>query len=624
MLHYWGYLAAGLFFMFGYALFSGVSIMMAIPLLDNVFKSVKANIVYTNSSSFLAAIKHLFSEFILRHGSIFALTEKMNYRPFLAKLKAILSATDPMLLLWLISVFIIAVIILKNIFFYGNKIMFINLRGKTIKDIRNQIFRKYLYQSLAFFNKNRVGDSLVRLNSDVNIVSNLFVSSLFNALRDVFLLLVYARIAFFLNPKLFLLSLFLFPIFSIIVSFIGKKIKKYSRRIQAQSSNLFSNVEEILNSMKIVKAFAREDYEYKKFALINKKFFQFWRKARFYHAFNVPLSEITSTVTGVVVLIIGGKQVLSGDDSFTLGIFTAFLLAIFSMLHPLKNITKAYANIRKALVSLDRISEILNRDSEITEKSDQVAKTDFNDKIEFRNVSFSYDKDNKVLSNINLTINKGEKVAIVGSSGSGKTTLVNLLSRMYDTDSGEILIDGVPIKNIKLHDLRTLFGTVTQESILFSGTVKENIAYGSLKEVSEKTIIKAAQIAFADEFIEKMPNKYDEILNPKASNVSGGQKQRLCIARAIVGNPPILIFDEATSSLDTEAEQKVQKAIDRATENRTVIVIAHRISTVLSADKIIVLDKGKIVCVGKHEELLKTCNRYRTLYEIQFATNSKI
>jgi len=619
MLHYWGYLVAGLIFMFGYAIFSGVSIMMAIPLLDNVFKSVKSNIVYTNSSSFLVEIRHLFNEFLSQHGSIFALAEKMNYEPFLAKLKAILSATDPMLLLWMLSISIIIVIILKNIFFYGNKIMFINLRGKTIKDIRNQIFRKYLYQSLAFFNKNRVGDSLVRLNSDANIVSEQFVGSMFNVLRDIFLLLVYARIALFLNVKLFLLSLILFPVFSIVVSIIGKKIKKYSHRIQAQFSNLFSNVEEILNSMKIVKAFAREDYEYKKFTVINRKFFQFWRKAELYHNFSIPLSEITSTLTGVVVLLIGGKQVLSGDSDFSLGSFIAFLLAIFSMLHPLKTITQAYTNIKKALVSLDRISAILNRDSEIKEEPQQIEKTTFDNKIELKNVSFAYENNKKVLSEITFTIAKGEKTAVVGSSGSGKTTLVNLLTRMYDVNSGEILIDGIPNGKFKLHNLRTLFGTVTQESILFSNTVKENIKYGTLKEVSDKEIIQAAQIAYADEFIEKMPHKYDEMLDIKASNLSGGQKQRLCIARAIVGNPPILIFDEATSSLDTESERKVQQAIERATENRTVIVIAHRLSTVLSADKIIVLDKGKIVCTGKHKELLQTCKRYQTLYRIQFA-----
>ncbi|HHE37571.1 MAG TPA: ABC transporter ATP-binding protein, partial [Candidatus Cloacimonetes bacterium] len=323
-------------------------------------------------------------------------------------------------------------------------------------------------------------------------------------------------------------------------------------------------------------------------------------------------------ITGVVVLLIGGKQVLSGNSDFTFGNFIAFILAVFSMLYPLKILTKAYANIRKALVSIERVSEILNRKESIIESKSQLRKSNFHDKIELQEVCFQYDEEKEILKDISFDISKGEKVAIVGSSGSGKTTLVNLLPRMYDVKSGKILIDGTSVKEINLKDLRNLFGIVTQESILFTDSIKNNIGYGTLKPVSQKEIEDAARIAFADEFIDNLPEQYDHFLHPKASNLSGGQKQRLCIARAIVGNPPILIFDEATSSLDTEAERKVQKAIEQATKNRTVIVIAHRLSTVLSSDKIIVLDQGKIVGIGHHEELLKSCERYKTLYEMQF------
>ncbi|MBC8415234.1 MAG: ABC transporter ATP-binding protein [Candidatus Cloacimonetes bacterium] len=622
MLRYWGYLLAGLFFMLGYAVFSGVSIVMAIPLLDHVFKPEKVTIIYTNFPSFWIAIQKIIAHFISQHGSLFALSQKQNYEPFLEELKTVFLHTDPIFLLWLISVTLILLVLLKNIFFYCNKIMFTNLRGKTIRTIRNQMFKKYLYQSLAFFNINKVGDSLVRMVSDVKIVSDFFIKAIFDALQNIILILIFARVALFLNAKLFLISLILLPIFSIIINYIGKKIKKYSKRIQIQSSNLFSNVEEILNSMRIVKAFSREDHELGKFKDINQKHFKFWRKSRVYHLFNVPLSELHGTITGVVILLIGGNQVLSGSGNFTLGSFIAFLLAIFSMLHPMKIITQAYAEIRKALVSLDRISVILDRRSEIEEAQDAVQKDTFESKIEFKNVSFSYDRSPEVLKNIALIINKGERVAIVGGSGSGKTTLVNLLERMYDTESGEIFIDEIEIRKIKLKDLRTLFGTVTQESILFGDTIANNISYGTLEEVSAKEIINAAEVAYADEFIDKLPHKYNEMLYTKGSNLSGGQKQRLCIARAIVGDPPILIFDEATSALDTEAEQKVQKAIEQATKNRTVIVIAHRLSTILSSDKIVVLDKSKIVGIGKHKELLKTCERYQTLYDLQFADNA--
>ncbi len=618
MLRYWGYLLAGLFFMLGYAVFSSVSIMMAIPLLDYVFKPEKVTILYTNFPSFRIAFQKIITHFVSQHGNLFALSQKQNYEPFMEELKTLLLHTDPIFLLWLISVILILLILLKNLFFYCNKIVFANLRGKTIRTIRNQMFKKYLYQSLAFFNINKVGDSLVRMVSDVKIVSNFFIRAIFDALQNIILILFFARIAIFLNTKLFLISLILLPVFSIVINFIGNKIKKYSKRIQIQSSNLFSNVEEILNSMRIVKAFSREDYELGKFKAINQKHFKFWRKSRIYHFFNVPLSEMNGTITGIVVLLIGGNQVLSGSNNFSLGSFFTFLFAIFSMLHPMKVISKAYAQIRKALVSLDRISVILDIKSEIEESPDAVEKDTFESKIEFRDVSFSYEKSNEVLENISIKINKGEKIAIVGGSGSGKTTMVNLLERMYDTTSGEILIDNNNIRDIKLRDLRNLMGTVTQESILFGDTITNNISYGTLEDVSDKEITNAATIAYADEFIETLPEKYETLLHTRASNLSGGQKQRICIARAIVGNPPILIFDEATSALDTEAERKVQQAIEQATKNRTVIVIAHRLSTILSSDKIVVLDNGKIVGIGKHDDLLQSCDKYKTLYELQF------
>ena len=618
MLSHWGYLVSGLFFMLGFALFSGTSVTLAIPLMDNVFKSSSDQILYNDVTSFFAAIQNSITQFITTNGSFFQLTNKEALEPLLDNLNTIMLHTDSHLLLWIISGAMISIIILKNIFFYGQRVLFANLRGRTIKDIRDLIYKKYLYQSLAFFNENKVGDSLVRMVSDVQIIGNFFVNSLFNSLREFLLIIIFAWIALWLNPKLFLISLVLLPIFSFVVHLLGNKIKKYSKRIQQQSSNMFSNVEEKLNSMRIVKAFSREQYEMEIFKEINNKHFKFWRKSRIYHAFNIPLSELNSVITGVIVLMIGGYQVLDPNVNFSIGTFFAFMLAIFSMLHPMKAITKAYTNIRKALVSLERISEILNRESEIIESSSQIEKRDFDSAIEYKNVSFSYNGSEKVLKDINLTINKGEKIALVGSSGSGKTTMVNLLERMYDTTSGEILIDKNNVRDIKLQDLRTLMGTVTQESILFSDTISNNIGYGSLKEITQNEIIKAAKIAYADEFIDSLPKQYETLLHTRASNLSGGQRQRLCIARAIVADPPILIFDEATSALDTEAEMKVQKAIEQATKNRTVIVIAHRLSTILSSDKIVVMDNGKIVGMGKHKELIETCDRYKTLYKLQF------
>ena len=618
ILSHWGYLVSGLFFMIGFALFSGTSVTLAIPLMDNVFKSSSDLVLYKDLTSFFEAMQNEIAQFISVHGSLFQNTSKEALEPLLDNLNTVMMHTDQHLLLWIICGAMIGIIILKNIFFYGQRILFANLRGRTIKDIRNLIYKKYLYQSLAFFNENKVGDSLVRMVSDVKIIGNFFVNSIFNSLREFLLIIIFAWIALILNPRLFLISLVLLPIFSFVVHFLGNKIKKYSKRIQQQSSNMFSNVEEKLNSMRIVKAFSREQYEMTKFGEINNKHFKFWMKSRIYHAFSVPLSELNSVITGVVVLLIGGYQVLDPNVNFSFGNFITFMLAIFSMLHPMKAITKAYANIRKAMVSVERISEILNRDSEITESSSQIEMKTFEKLIQYRNVSFSYNGSEHVLKDINLIINKGEKIALVGSSGSGKTTMVNLLERMYDTSSGEIRIDNNNIKDIKLQDLRTLMGTVTQESILFGDTISNNIGYGSLKKTTQEEITRAAQIAFADEFIDSLPEKYNTLLHTRASNLSGGQRQRLCIARAIVADPPILIFDEATSALDTEAEMKVQKAIEQATKNRTVIVIAHRLSTILSSDKIIVMEEGEIVGMGKHTELLETCERYKTLHDLQF------
>ena len=618
MLRYWGYLISGLFFMFGFAFLSGLSLTIAIPLFDYVFTPRTSEPVYTESSEFFQAIGDSVSYYSEKAGGFYGLKSETIRAPFIKALKDVMSKTDPWLLLMVICVTFFSLIFIKNIFFFANKVLFANLRGRTIYDIRNVIYRKYLQQSLKFFNINQVGDSIVRMVNDVNIVSNMFIDQMFNLLRDFILLCVYAGLAISLNVKVFFLSLVVLPIFSLLVSFLGKKIKKYAKRIQEKFSDMFSNIEEVLNNMKIVKAFAREDYELNKFKKINWQHFRFWRKSIIYASVNMPLGEIHGTLTAILVILIGGTLVLNPDLGFTYGAFMTFLFAIFSMLHPMKTLTKAYGDIKKAQVSVERIFFILTHETEIKNAENPIGKNSFDSDIIFKNVNFAYNEKSEVLKSINLEIKKGEKVAFVGGSGAGKTTLINLLPRMYDVSSGEILIDQINVDQIELKDLRRLFGTVTQDSILFSDTIANNIRYGTLDDVSNEVVEKAAKIAYADEFIETLPNKYNEMLHSKGANFSGGQKQRLCIARAIVNNPPILMFDEATSALDTEAEKNVQLAIDQATKNRTVLVIAHRLSTVLSSDKIVVLDKGEIVGIGKHQELLKSCERYKTLYQLQF------
>lgn len=620
MLQHWGFLISGVFFMLGFAVFSGVGVTMVIPLFDYVFGSRdKSKIAIDDLPEFFAGVKKVFHEITeSADGLISQVMAIFNDATILEKFKELLAATDPLFLLYLICGTLIAITILKNIFFYCNQVMFANLRGKTILALRNIMFEKYLRQSLAFFNVNKVGDSIVRIDSDVNVVNDQLIFPTFNILRDSFLIIVYVSIALSLNAKLFLISLIALPIFSVFVNYVGHKIKKYANRIQQQFSNMFSNIEEVFNNMRIVKAFSREDFELEKFKLINRKYFVFWRKSIIYSSINVPLSELNGTIIGVIIIFLGGSLVLSPHSTLSSGEFITFLLAVFSLLHPIKELTRAYADIRRAQVSLERIFIILNQKSELIDDPHPVEKKTFDKNIVLNNVSFSYNNSAEVLKGISLEVKKGEKIAFVGSSGSGKTTLINLLPRNYDVTAGQILIDDTDIRKIKLKDLRNLFGMVTQDSILFSDTIAYNISYGTLKKVNEKDIKEAARIGYADEFIEELPRQYDEMLYQKGSNLSGGQKQRLCIARAVIGNPPILIFDEATSALDTESEKKVQQAINQATQNRTVLVIAHRLSTILSADKIVVLDRGKIVGIGKHRELLKNCKRYQILYHLQF------
>jgi ATP-binding cassette, subfamily B, bacterial MsbA len=618
MLHYWGFVIGGLFSMLLYAMLGGVSIAMMIPLLDYVFVKNKPQILYPDYNSLLNALSSAVHNYTLSYGSLLKMRPTAEYTPIINSIKSVLNATDSMVLLFAVCYIILGLYILKNVCYYMNRLMFTNLRGKTIRDIRSLMFGKYLSQSLAFFNQNKVGDSLVRMVNDVEIVSNQFINNLFNSLRDVFSIIIYIRLALYLNAHLFIWCLLILPVFTFCVTYIGRKLKKNAKKIQSQFSSMFTSVEEALNSMRIVKAFSHEDYEYQKFHQINNRYFRLWRISDLLDGLNVPIAELNTVIIGVVIVFMGGTQILGKTSTFSFGEFTAFLFAVFSMLQPTKALTKAYNDIKRALVSLERISVILNRQSEIEEDPDPLEKKQFTDKISFKDVSFSYSGKKMVLSHISFDILKGEKVAIIGSSGSGKTTIANLINRMYDYDSGEILIDSIPIRKIKLVDLRNLYGVVTQDSVLFSDTVRNNISYGSSTPVTDEQIRNACDIASASEFIEHFPNQYDELLQTKGSNLSGGQKQRLCIARAIVGDPPILIFDEATSSLDTDSERKVQDAIDNATRNRTVIVIAHRLSTILSSDKIVVLEHGKIVGIGKHDELLKSSERYQQLYKLQF------
>jgi subfamily B ATP-binding cassette protein MsbA len=618
MFRYWPHIIAGLIAMALYAVFGGVSVTILVPLFDFVFNPNKPAIQYEQTSEILEAIKQAFSISLAELGSIWQINSLDDLAPLWERLQQVMLVSDSLSLLYILCVFIVTMILLKNFAYFANRSFFVVIRGKTIRDMRAHMFKRYLDQSLEFFSKNQVGDAIVRMVNDVEIVSNQYIFAVFNSIRDISTVAVYMYIAIFLNARLFAYSILVVPLLTFTLSFLGKKIKKYSRRIQNQISAMFSAVEEVLNSIKIVKAFRRESDEFSAFDKINRKHQRQWQKAQIYSAMNVPLSELNSAVTGVVVVIIGGGMILDPAAGFSLGDFTAFLFAVFSMLHPMKKVTQLYTEIKKAGVSMDRIALVLNQQSSIQDDANAISKPRFEDAIVFEDVDFYYKPGKNVLDKLNLKIKKGQKVAFVGASGGGKTTVTNLINRLYDVKGGRILLDGIDIRQIKLDDLRALFGVVTQDSVLFTRSIRDNIAYGSRKTLSDSDIRSAAKIAHAAEFIESFPDQYDQVLDIKGLNLSGGQRQRLCIARAIVGNPPILIFDEATSALDTESERKVQDAIDEATRNRTVILIAHRLSTILKADTIVVLEDGKIMGIGSHEQLLDGNERYQTLYNLQF------
>ncbi len=615
-LRHWTFLVFGFIFMVGYSLFSAVSITFVKPVLDFIFvRESGAMNTITDLKSFWQGVLSCL-EYFPSLSQIFSGEEA--FAPFWDVSKGLLLSTDPFLLLMIVGSFAVVAILAKNLFFYGDKICFGKLKYLTIRDVRDKMFESYMRQSLLFFSKNKVGDSMVRMVNDVDIISLLYITSLMEIIRNSLIVLAFLVLAISMNAKLFFISIVVLPLFPLIIGLIGKKIKKYSQKIQAKFSDLFSHVEESLANVWIVKAFCKEAEERKKFNEINSTHLRYELKSLMYSTINTPLSEVNSILTIVIILLLGGATVLAGNGGFTFGDFMVFLAAVASMLHPTKVISKCYADLKKANVSLDRVFTILDLETGVVEKKNALAVENFAEKIEFKNLSFVYSEGgDKVLKNINLDVLKGETVAFVGASGSGKTTLVNLLPRFYDYSDGEILVDGVCTREFTLRSLRSLFGIVTQNSILFSDTIFNNIAYGHHGVVDEKAVVEAAKTAFADEFIGKLPNGYQQVLTSKGANLSGGQKQRICIARAVVSDPPILIFDEATSALDTIAEKNVQTAIDRVTADRTVFVIAHRLSTVISADKIVVMDSGEIVGVGKHDELLQSCPQYQNLYNLQ-------
>ena len=511
---------------------------------------------------------------------------------------------------------IIGLMFLKNIFAYLQAYLMAKVEQGVIRDIRNDLYKHINFLSLSYFHKTRTGQIISRITNDVNLVNGGISASFVTLIKNPLVIIVSVSIAIILSWKLTLIALVVAPFSMGIIGWIGLKLRKQSAVSQAKMADVTSVLQETFSGVRVVKAFAMESFEIKKFNIETQRFFKTLLKITRIKNLASPLTEFLGTSVAVGILWFGGQEVLHGR-MLSPEEFILFLLVIFTIMQPVKELSSVNNRIQEALAAGERIFQVLDLESEIQNIQNPQVLNFFNKEISFKNVFFSYNKNDVVLKDISISVKKGEILAIVGPSGAGKSTLVDLVPRFYDPVSGEIILDGTDIKSIELQSLRQLMGIVTQDTILFNDSVRNNIAYGSETIPLEK-IIQAATVANAHSFINELPQGYDTNIGERGVTLSGGQRQRLAIARAVLKNPPILILDEATSSLDTESELLVQQAIERLMENRTTFVIAHRLSTILNADRIVVLDTGKIVESGTNEELLEKGGLYKKLYDMQF------
>jgi subfamily B ATP-binding cassette protein MsbA len=517
-----------------------------------------------------------------------------------------------------ICIFIMVVILLKSVFGYFQAYLMAYVEQGVIKDIRNDIYTHIHDLSLGYFDRTRTGQLISRITNDVTLVNGGLSASFFTMVKNPLLIVASLGIAFFISWRLTLIALVILPFSLIIISWIALKLRKESTVSQERMADVTSVLQETIAGMRIVKAFGMEKFEIKKFATETFHYFRsLIRLTRIRHLAS-PITEFLGMTVGVGILWYGGRQVLGHSvNTMSPEAFITFIFVIFSIMQPVKEISSVNNRLQEALAAGQRIFNLIDTQPEVQDSPRARSKKTFSRSVLFRNLSFSYNNSEIVLDNINLEVEKGQLLALVGPSGAGKSTLVDLLPRFYEPLKGSIEIDGLDLRKIKLLDLRSLMGIVTQETILFNDTVRNNIAYG-MSDIPMQSVIEAARVANAHRFIDKMDKGYDTIIGERGVKLSGGERQRLAIARALLKNPPILILDEATSSLDTESEMLVQEAIERLMKNRTSFVIAHRLSTVRHANMIVVLDKGKIVELGTHQQLLKRKGLYKRLYTIQF------
>lgn len=539
-----------------------------------------------------------------------ALLETMNYY-----ISAIIIAKGQKMALLFICAMLVFAFFLRNLTTYMASYYMASVRVNSIKDMRAAVYNKILVLPLSFYSRQKKGDIMARITTDLQEIEVSIMNYLDVFIKSPITIIAYFAYMLGVSWELTLFVLCVLPIGGIVIGKIGKSLKKDSKEGQTRLANIIANIEETISGLRIIKAFNAIDYTNEKFEEQNSGYSKLLKSVHRKRDLSSPMSELLSAVVISIVLWFGSTLILSGSASITAANFIAYIIVFSQIIPPAKSFSHGFYNLQKGMASAERVFEILDADEVIFEKDNAKHITEFKDSIKYNNVVFRYGKDD-VLKNINLNIEKGKMIALVGESGGGKSTMVDLLPRFYDVCDGSITIDGTDIRDYKINDLRALMGIVSQESILFNDTVHNNIAFG-MKNATREDVIEAAKVANAHDFIMQLENGYDTYIGDRGMNLSGGQRQRLSIARAVLKNPPILILDEATSSLDTESEKLVQDALLKIMSNRTSVVIAHRLSTIQNADDIVVLAKGHIVEQGKHDELIAKNGVYKRLTDLQ-------